>query len=218
MNDTLLYSRTINKEDKDRRKHVDNARERWRRNLIDFTRRNPLLYYRSQSIGTLEFNQVEKRDLQELLSGKSTNIYDIFPNNQHQSVLRKIKQIHKRALANREDKGIETLFLAIGRVTWNISTIGRPPAAPILLLPMEISITARGNEVLIRRAGNPRINDVLLYALAQEHRRTSALDLLNDDNDDEVESVMGYLGGVIKRLRACSKSQLIGRGVSAINE
>jgi hypothetical protein len=190
--------------DLDRRQRVDAARERWRRNLIDLTRRNPLLYYRPYKVGTLEFEDVDKSALNALLSGKSVSIRELFPPNQQQSALRKVNEIRKRAIANREDKGIETLFLTIGRVTWTPATAGRPPAAPILLLPIDIAITARGTEARLERVGNPRINAVLLYALSQEHGRSAALELQNE-GDEEIESVMGYLKEVIIRIGAIAR-------------
>jgi len=196
MVDMSLATRSI---DIERRQRVDAARERWRRNLIDLTRRNPLLYYRPYKVGTLEFTDAEKSALNALLSGKSVSIHELFPPNQRQIALRKVTEIRKRAVANREDKGIETLFLTVGHVTWTPATIGRIPAAPILLLPMDIAITAHGSEARLERAGNPRINAVLLYALAQEHGRTAALDLQND-GDEEIESIMSYLKEVILRL------------------
>lgn len=186
-------------QDADRRQCVDAARERWRQNLIDLTRNNPLLYYRPLKASTLEFESVDKATMRALLSGQSVSLRDLFPLNLHQKVLHKANEISKRAKANQEEKGIETLFLGIGLMTWTPATAGRPPAAPIILQSVQIAMTPRKDDGRLQCVGNPRINDVLLYALAQEHGRTAAM-ALQGDGDEEVESIFGYLKTVMLRL------------------
>lgn len=185
--------------DTDRRQCVDAARERWRQNLIDLTRNNPLLYYRPLKASTLEFEGVDKATLQALLSGQSVSLRDLFPPNLHQRVLHKANEISKRAKANQEEKGIETLFLGIGLMTWVPTTAGRPPSAPVILQPVQIAMTPRKDDGRLQCVGNPRINDVLLYALAQEHGRAAALEL-QGNGEEEIESIFGYLKTVMLRL------------------
>ncbi|WP_129628848.1 AAA domain-containing protein [Candidatus Oscillochloris fontis] len=187
-------------QDTDRRQCVDAARERWRKNLINLTRNNPLLYYQPLKTSTLEFNNnVDKDVLQTFLSGQSVSLRDLFPTNLHQQVLHKANQISMYAKASQEEKGIETLFLGIGLMTWEASTVGRPPAAPIILQPVQITMAPRKGDAHLQCVGNPRINDVLLYALAHEHGRTAALEL-QSQGEEEIDSILGYLKTVILRL------------------
>jgi hypothetical protein len=73
-------------------------------------------------------------------------------------------------LSNREEKGIETLHLAMGMATWPASDGGRPYDAPVLLLPARIEARGRaGDEPRLAVAGELQLNPVLLYILEENY-------------------------------------------------
>ncbi len=81
----------------------------------------------------------------------------------------KAREIRRRAQINQEERGLETLFLARGLATWHPRDEGRPPAAPVLLVPVAIDLQGRaGHGLTLRRVGDTQLNPVLIHALEAE--------------------------------------------------
>jgi hypothetical protein len=168
------------------RRIVDAARGVWIRRLVDHSRANSLLFYRDLKVGTLDLT-AEKEAVSSLLAGDNltveslvsagryTNIPDPFVRTQTQAEARQkvrsaLVALQRKALSNREEKGIETLHLAMGLATWPASDGGRPYDAPVLLLPARIEARGRaGDELRLTVAGEPQLNPVLLYILEENY-------------------------------------------------
>jgi very-short-patch-repair endonuclease len=149
-----------------RRQLVEKAQQSWIKKLIDLSRRNNLLYYRPLKTGTLDLPAVGSAPMTELLSGTSVAVSKLFPGDGGETFAGKVTQIARRALANREEKGLETLFIAVGMATWVADDGGRDPEAPVLLVP--VSLTSKGysgQSFQIARSGDLQVNPVLLHVL-----------------------------------------------------
>ena len=127
--------------------------------------------------------------MDRLLSGRSVNLSDLFPDasNSQDDVpafndaRRRLSSIHKTSLTNSEEKGIETLFLAIGLATWKVES-GTPPNAPMVLVPFHVEATgAAGRDFRLEVMGDPHLNPVLTHILRVEH------DINIDDAEADVE-------------------------------
>ena len=166
------------------RRIVDAARNVWMRRLIDHSRANSLLFYRDLKIGTLDLSAAE--DAVERLLGGGTLTAEALASparigdaddpvtraraevDARQKVRQTLIAIQRKALSNREEKGVETLFLAVGMATWPAADGGRPYNAPILLLPAVVEARGRaGDEMRLSVAGEPQLNPVLLYVLEE---------------------------------------------------
>jgi very-short-patch-repair endonuclease len=145
---------------------VERVREGWIRRLIDLSRRNNLLYYRELKRGTLDFSDCNSKALKELLTGKTVPLIRLLPQAEELKAAAQVQGIRRRALANLEEKGLETLFLALGMATWTPTDGGRPPEAAVLLVP--IHVDARG-AIKLKRSGEVQVNPVLLHALETEY-------------------------------------------------
>ena len=145
---------------------VERVREGWIRRLIDLSRRNNLLYYRELKTGTLDFSECNSKALKELLTGKTVPLIRLLPQAEELKAAAQVQGIRRRALANLEEKGLETLFLALGMATWTPTDGGRPPEAAVLLVP--IHVDARG-AIKLKRSGELQVNPVLLHALETEY-------------------------------------------------
>jgi hypothetical protein len=172
-----------------RRATVDEAREIWIRKLIDLSRNNRLLY-RSARGGGLDLSGVDPEQLEKLVQGNRVPVSDLFDEDKQAQANAKANLLRRRALANREEKGIETLFLALGAATWKSRDEGRPPESPVLLVPVEVEVRGReGSRTVLQRAGDIQVNTVLLHVLETEHGvRVTSEELLADE-DPEGESV-----------------------------
>ncbi len=139
---------------------VERVRSAWIRRLIDLSRRNNLLYYRELKTGTLDLSNGNNKALDELLAGKTVTLTRLLPQAEELKVAEQVQQIRRRAITNLEEKGLETLFLALGMATWTPSDGGRPPEAAVLLVP--ISVETRGI-IKLQRSGEVQVNPVLLH-------------------------------------------------------
>jgi very-short-patch-repair endonuclease len=172
--------------DPELRRIVDAARGVWTRRLIDYSRANSLLFYRDLKVGTLDLT-AETEAVGRLLSGDKLPVGSLVSADRftespdpversraeaeaRQRVRSALVALQRKALSNLEEKGIETLHLAMGMATWPASDGGRPYDAPVLLLPARIEARGRaGDDLRLAVAGEPQINPVLLYVLAENY-------------------------------------------------
>lgn len=145
---------------------IDAAREGWINRLIDLSRRNNLLFYKPVSSGTLELPVSDK--LIELITyGETTPIGELVAD--HQDRISQIRAISRKGLENLEEKGLSTLYLALGQATWTSEDGGRDPAAPVFLVPVKLELKGQDIEATeVQLAGEIEVNPVLLHVLNKE--------------------------------------------------
>ncbi|HWI62988.1 MAG TPA: AAA domain-containing protein [Symbiobacteriaceae bacterium] len=148
---------------------VDRARENWVRKLIDLSRRNNLLYFRDLKNGTLDLTDVDAGELDALFAGKPLPLTALVKETERTSGLAAAREIWRRAQANLEEKGLETLFLAVGMATWDALDGGRPAEAAVILLPVALEFKGLSGQATLRRVGEPAANLVLLHVLEVEY-------------------------------------------------
>jgi Protein of unknown function (DUF4011) len=128
---------------------VDAAREGWTNRLIDLSRRNNLLYYKPTASTTLEL-PVTQETMSFLSDGGPMPISDLLDIGQEK--LPSVRAIARKGLENLEEKGLSTLYLALGRCTWTATDGGRDPISPIFLVPVDLKL--KGQD-LSRKAALP---------------------------------------------------------------
>jgi hypothetical protein len=116
-----------------RRQSVEKARQAWIKKLIDLSRRNNLLYYRSLKWGTLSLSLESSERWAALLRGEAVPLKSLVGNISDDDLILKALGIWRRALANQEEKGLATMFVALGMATWKAADGGRNTESPILL-------------------------------------------------------------------------------------
>jgi len=177
---------------------VDRARTAWIRKLVDLSRRNNLLYFRKLKVGTLDLTATPPSALQRLFNGASLALSELVPEDSAdlERAGGAVFEIRRKAQENDEERGLRTLNLALGSVTWSSTDGGRPSDAPLLLLPVEIESRGRdGHNLAIRRGGDLQVNEVLLQALEEGHGlRIPAEQLLNVAEPQREPGVRGSTG------------------------
>ena len=149
-----------------RERLIDAARDGWMNRLIDLSRRNNLLFYKPVSSSTLEL-PVSPRMLRFLSDGETLPISDLLTSDQEK--ISSVRAISRKGLENLEEKGLSTLYLALGRCTWTADDGGRDPIAPILLAPIELKL--KGTDLAateVRLVGEMEVNPVLLHIFNRE--------------------------------------------------
>ena len=177
----------------ERRRLVDAAREAWIKKLIDLSRRNNLLFYRDLQAGTLDVSTAPPEAILTLLQSSRENaagvpLSRLVPDrSEHSGSSARIREIAARAQVNLEERGLDTLFLGLGVASWPQDDGGRPAEAPVLLVPLAAVPSGReSRNWTLRRTGDLRVNDVLLFALQVQHGITLDGDaLIGDVQGDE---------------------------------
>ena len=145
---------------------IDSARDGWTNRLIDLSRRNNLLFYKPVLSGTLEL-PITPKMMEFLTDREDLPIRDLLASDQDR--ISHIRAIARKGLENLEEKGLSTLYLALGRCTWTADDGGRDPMAPVLLIP--ISLKLKGQDIQateIQIAGEVQINPVLIHVFQRE--------------------------------------------------
>ena len=179
----------------ERQLKVDVARRAWISRLVDMSRRNNLLFYRETKTGSLDLTGADADAVRRLLQSGRTEpdgvkLTDLVTAERKVQAAAALAEIAKRAQINYEERGLDTLFLAMGMATWATGDGGRPTAAPVVLVPVGASqIGGRSGLWQLRRKGDVKLNDVLAHALKETHGISlSAEDLLPQllgDDDGE---------------------------------
>ena len=158
------------------------ATKRWRNELVDTSGRNRLRRYRDLKRSTLDLTPgrtegLSARALDRLLADRPVTLGELFsePSSDPDAPLpfddarRRVNAIHRTALTNREEKGIETCFAGIGLATWKVEQ-GTEPNAPVILLPLEVEATgAAARDFKVEVSGDAHLNPVLTHILRDEH-------------------------------------------------
>lgn len=155
----------------DRKTIISKARDGWIRRLVDPSRRNNLLYFREFKRGTLNLCAANLDEVDKLInpppgSGPVSLDKLVTTTAETRASLAKIVE---RARSNFEEKGLDTLFLSIGLASWRVEDGGRAPAAPVILVPVELKPQARGmGDWTIQKSGDARLSDVLVHTLRSQ--------------------------------------------------
>ena len=197
----------------ERQQIVERERQVWIKKLIDVSRRNNLLYYRTLKNGTLDLTSADEMALRGLMNGESISLRKLIwedsdvgdGNGDEGDIMHKLQEIARRALSNKEEKGLQTMFIALGKATWPAEDEGRPTDAPVLLLPIELESRGRDKSGFIfHNAGPIQPNLVLLHVLETELGvRVAPEDLLPASEEAQPFD----LEEVYTRLRAVASEQ-----------
>lgn len=199
---------------------VTKAVDDWKRQLVDLTGNNRLIYFRETKTGSLNLEGADQDRVSELIDGKKLRISRLFPTLEEgtkgldPSMARKrMRTIDRTALANREELGIETLFLTMYRMTWDASQTSKAiPNAPLLMAPL-ISDAMGGSQsdYELQRSNDWVVNETLLLFWEENFGiqiDRAELDAVVEDNQDSPAAIAQHLRdaarsfGSIKDLKA----------------
>src|ERR1700723_4742115 len=165
---------------------VDTAREGWTNRLIDLSRRNNLLYYKPTATTTLEL-PVTQEMMSFLSDGGPLPITDLLGIGHEK--LSSVRAIARKGLENLEEKGLSTLYLALGQCTWTATDGGRDPISPIFLIPIDLKLKGQDLEATeMQVSGEFAVNPVLLHIFNRELNlpltAETVLNLFTNDKED----------------------------------
>lgn len=155
--------------------------------------RSPLLYYRDLKTGTLDLtpggdgSHVNGSAVNSLLAGRKVRLSKLICNktpdgaDSLEDARGRLKRIGQVAQAYMEEKGANTLYLAVGMATWDITT-GTRPNAPVILLRLSVEPEdAAHREFVLQVSGDATLNPIMVHTLQTEY----GVELVEDDFDLE---------------------------------
>ena len=115
------------------------------------------------------------------------------------SKLKKFEAVYRKAKENFDEKNVDTCFLADGFVSWELPTSGPIPNAPLILYPLKVEPSARGNtDFSIKVIGDPIFNQALVIYMASTFGVPEAIFEFAQDEEGEITYDAGH---VISALR-----------------
>ncbi len=140
----------------------------WSSQLIDLGGRNTLLYYRDLKVGTLDLSDAIPAILASLLDGRTVRLSKLFPPERLSEVGRRARTVAAKAKENFEERGLSTLYVARGMVTWTAdATTVATPAAPLLLAQVSLrSVSALEADFDLTLTDDWEPNPTLLHLLS----------------------------------------------------
>ena len=149
---------------------VYKAANAWTGQLVDLTGRNSLLYYRDLKVGNLPLDSSPRQLIYDVLAGRSASLRRLFPDEiARKDAVKRARSVRNKANAHYEERGIETLYLACGMVTWSAHKSGATPAAPVLLVPCRLAPKGAAEEEFeLTVTGELEVNPTFLQMLKAE--------------------------------------------------
>ncbi|WP_404384870.1 AAA family ATPase [Knoellia locipacati] len=167
-----------------RTERVRHAVAGWTRHLVDLGGRNTLLWYRDLPSGTLDLTTAHPGGVAMLLAGRPTRLSDLVREPAaFDEARRRARTIAAKTRELREERGIDTGFVAVGMATWSLGRGGaaaaRQPAAPVLLRSCTLRPTTPQHDDYELDLGDEiELNPVLEHYLASEQGLTIDSDRL----------------------------------------
>ena len=142
---------------------VRRATEQWRDRLMSDQNRSQLMRFRDLSRSTLELTPRQERaidisTLNQLLSGTRVRLSQLFRDAELLDDARKRLTAIGRAVNQlREDKGIDTLYIALGIATWHVDS-GTAYHAPVAMIPFQITSQGKARQDFELQAASEEAN------------------------------------------------------------
>jgi very-short-patch-repair endonuclease len=159
---------TVDREARSRR--VEQASKMWTGQLVDLTGRNNLLYFRDLRVGSLPLDSCPTDPLFAALQGRSVLLSTLFASEEElQEAAKRARAVRNKANAHYEERGLETLYLAVGMATWTSQKSAATPAAPVLLVPLRLAPKGAAQEEFeLTVTGELEVNPTFLQMLKAE--------------------------------------------------
>ena len=160
--------------------------KQWKEGLADLSLRNPLLNFKPNNNRALEiiapqsfilFKDLvnDKKILRFQREGKykideSEKLVELRTRETQDEALKKLKKLRSEALLSLEEKGVNTLFLAFGTLTWyDIDRTNEALLSPLILVPVELKKESKKDvyEIIILEE-EIAFNPALLLSLKQK--------------------------------------------------
>ena len=114
----------------------------------------------------------------------------------------RLQKTRAKAKENEEERGLPTLFVAVGMVTWPATDGGRAPLAPLFLVPVTVAEdkTTRGEFVVSRVSDGDIVINRALLTIAPVAFREAVQSLFEDGIVEDVTQAYGEIQTAISSI------------------
>jgi very-short-patch-repair endonuclease len=149
---------------------VGNAVRSWSGQLVDLSGRNNLLYYRDLKVGSLPLDGCPQGLIFGALAGQTVRLSSLFPDDEErEDAIKRARAVRNKGNAHFEERGLETLYLAVGMARWTAQKSASQPAAPVLLVPLRLAPKGAAQEEFdLSVTGELEVNPTFLQMLKVE--------------------------------------------------
>lgn len=169
-----------------------------RKELLDLSLKNSLLNYKLRQSSGLELEDVNASDVYDYLVNqqksisftinKTSNINRLYSHVSQIELNRKLTKTYRSSKLYLEEKGANILFLALGFLKWKENYSDVFNKAPLILIPVEISLNEVNSTYSISYSGEEiRLNISLIQKLKTEFN----IDISYEEDNDSI-SVNDY--------------------------
>lgn len=205
---------------------LEQSLEAWKSRLLDFSRRNRLLYFRGAATSSLHIVQpalaevfrslVTSRQVRPIYEpvGSETRgecvsatvppkrplAHDLVVDSQDSDQLRRtLTNLYRKSRTDYEERGVRILHVAFGLLQWREHLQGSEERAPLLLLPVELCRETAKNRYVVRSCDEDLVLNPCLEA---KLRRDFAVDLRQIPEDLEDLDPATYLAELDAQVRS----------------
>lgn len=182
--------------------------ELWKKKLLDFTRRNNLIYFKYSRKNNLKINN-EPSEIFNLLIDEENDLiikeldleFDDTPESQRE-LDKVLGSLRTRSNSVLKEKGVNILYLCLGMLKWRESDNSKIDVySPILLLPVQIIKKGKNQPFLLTTVDNEyTINNTLMYKmrmdfgieLFEENDDISNIDYLLDNIKNKIKGIENW--------------------------
>lgn len=153
--------------------NIERATQEWINKLTESSSSRKLLYYRDLKAGTLDLSDYDPQALNKLLADQPVLLTQLTPALETADLEKRLDTIRQSARTEQQQQSLSTLFLALGIASWTTTDNKESPAAPVLLIPIDIICDNQ-----LQQNGEAQINPVLLQVLENKLQRSIDADTL----------------------------------------
>lgn len=161
----------------------------------------PKIFGNVKSKSDIDLSLDENLDLEEIEQSEVSENEKLSNSEKWARKLRKFESVYRKAKENYDEKNIETCFLAEGFITWEPKKPGPTPHAPLILHPIKIEPTARGNsDFQISKSEDAFFNQALVLFLQKEFGIDPAMFDIEGEislKSDEVKAILETIQQVV---------------------
>lgn len=182
---------------------IDKNIELWKKKLLDFTRRNNLIYFKYSKKSNLKINNKSSELFNLLINeDKKLNIKNldlVFEKTpeEEKELDKVLSKLRLRSNSVLKEKGVNTLYLCLGMLRWRESDTSKIDVySPLLLLPVQIIKTGKNHPFYLTSVdGDYIINSTLMYKMKMDF----GIELYEEDED--ISNIEWLLKNISKKIK-----------------
>lgn len=180
-----------------------------RNELLDLSLKNPLINFKLRKTTGLEFNNLNASETFDYIVGEGKNLYftrektnlpsKLYVELDEKEIRSRLNRTYRSSRLFLEEKGANTLFLALGFLNWKEDYFEIYYRSPLLLVPVELNKAENSDRYFLNYNGDEiRINISLITKMKNEFNINLEYE---DDEIEDVDKYFRFLYEIISKIK-----------------